>query len=47
VGAFRAMLVKAARTNKMDPDPPRWAVLHGMSHPPIGERIAALEFLKP
>ncbi|MBE2250357.1 MAG: M48 family metalloprotease [Myxococcus sp.] len=47
VGAFRAMLVKAARTNKMDPDPPRWAVLRGMSHPPIGERIAALEFLKP
>lgn len=42
VQAFRAMLVKAARTNKMDPEPPRWAVLRGMSHPPIGERVAAL-----
>lgn len=40
--AFRAMLVKAARTNKMDPEPPRWAVWRGMSHPPIGERVAAV-----
>ncbi|MBU8896025.1 peptidase M48 [Corallococcus sp. H22C18031201] len=38
--AFRRMLVKAARVNKMDPEPPRWVVLKGMSHPPIGERIA-------
>jgi STE24 endopeptidase len=42
VPAFRSMLVKAARTNKMDPDPPRWAVLRGMSHPPIGERVEAI-----
>lgn len=42
VAAFRSMLVKAARTNKMDPDPPRWAVLRGMSHPPIGERVEAV-----
>jgi len=42
VPAFRSMLVKAARTNKMDPDPPRWAVLRGMSHPPIGERVEAV-----
>jgi STE24 endopeptidase len=42
VDAFRSMLVKAARTNKMDPEPPRWAVWRGMSHPPIGERIAAV-----
>jgi len=40
--AFRSMLRKAARTNKMDPNPPRWAVLRGMSHPPIAERIAAV-----
>ncbi|MDC0709829.1 M48 family metalloprotease [Stigmatella sp. ncwal1] len=39
---FRQMLVKAARVNKMDPEPPRWVILKGMSHPPIGERVAAL-----
>ncbi len=42
VDAFRRMLVKAARVNKMDPEPPRWVVLKGLSHPPIGERIASL-----
>ncbi|MFP2957073.1 M48 family metalloprotease [Myxococcus sp. 1LA] len=42
VASFRRMLVKAARVNKMDPEPPRWVVLRGMSHPPIGERIASL-----
>ncbi|NMO23517.1 M48 family metalloprotease [Pyxidicoccus fallax] len=42
VESFRRMLVKAARVNKMDPEPPRWVVLKGMSHPPIGERLAAL-----
>ena len=41
--AFRRMLVKAARVNKMDPQPPRWVVLKGMSHPPIGERLATLD----
>ncbi|MCP3101085.1 M48 family metalloprotease [Myxococcus sp. K15C18031901] len=40
--AFRRMLVKAARVNKMDPEPPRWVVLKGLSHPPIAERLAAL-----
>ncbi len=40
--AFRSMLVKAARTNKMHPAPPRWYVLKGLSHPPIGERIDAV-----
>ncbi|AGC47685.1 M48 family peptidase [Myxococcus stipitatus DSM 14675] len=40
--AFRRMLVKAARVNKMDPEPPRWVVLKGMSHPPIAERLASL-----
>lgn len=39
---FRRMLVKAARVNKMDPEPPRWVVLKGLSHPPIGERIEAI-----
>jgi len=40
--AFRSMLVKAARVNKMDPEPPRWFILKGASHPPIGERIAGI-----
>jgi STE24 endopeptidase len=40
--AFRRMLVKAARVNKMDPTPPRWAVLKGHSHPPVSERLAAV-----
>jgi STE24 endopeptidase len=40
--AFRSMLVKAARVNKIDPEPPRWLVLSGMSHPPLGERVAAV-----
>jgi STE24 endopeptidase len=39
---FRQMLVKAARVNKMDPEPPRWIVLKGLTHPPVGERIAAI-----
>lgn len=40
--SFRRMLVKAARVNKMDPEPPRWVVLKGHSHPPLGERLAAI-----
>lgn len=40
--AFRSMLVKATRLNKMDPEPPLWVVLMGQSHPPMGERIATV-----
>lgn len=40
--AFASMLVKAARVNKMDPDPPRWIVLKGRTHPSIRERLEAL-----
>ena len=36
------MLVKLARINKADPKPPRWYVLKGMSHPPMGERLAVI-----
>jgi STE24 endopeptidase len=39
--AFRSMLVKAARINKMDPEPPWW-VKWQLSHPAMGERIAAI-----
>lgn len=41
--AFSSMLVKAARVNKMDPDPPRWLVWAGHSHPPISDRLSAVE----
>jgi STE24 endopeptidase len=44
--AFRRMLIKAARVNKMDPAPPRWCVLKGWSHPPIRERLDALAHWK-
>ncbi len=43
VEAFRQMLIKVARINKTDPDPPRWAVLKSWSHPPIRERLAAIQ----
>ncbi|MDX2014858.1 MAG: M48 family metalloprotease [Myxococcaceae bacterium] len=43
VAAFRSMLRKAARVNKMDPSPPRWVVLRSWSHPPITDRLEALE----
>jgi STE24 endopeptidase len=41
--AFRSMLVKAARVNKMDPDPPRWVELKGQTHPSIRERLEAID----
>jgi len=41
--AFRSMLIKVARVNKMDPSPPRWVVWRGLSHPPIADRIAKAE----
>lgn len=41
--AFIRMLAKAARVNKMDPTPPRWVVVRGWSHPPVQERIEAIE----
>ena len=40
---FRGMLVKVARNNKIDPSPPRWVVVLGLSHPPISDRIAAVD----
>ena len=36
---FESMLIKATRTNKMNPDPPWWLVLMGTSHPPMNQRI--------
>jgi STE24 endopeptidase len=39
--AFRSMLTRAARINKMDPAPPWWVELQ-LSHPPMAARIAAI-----
>lgn len=41
--AFRSMLVKACRVNKMDPDPPAWFVYRSGTHPPMVERIGFAE----
>jgi STE24 endopeptidase len=39
--AFRAMLIKAARINKMDPEPP-WYIQLRQGHPSIAARLAAV-----
>lgn len=41
--AFASMLVKAARVNKMDPDPPLWVTLKSRSHPTIRQRLDFVE----
>ena len=41
--AYASMLAKAARLNKMDPEPPRWAHFLYGGHPTIAERIALAE----
>lgn len=37
-----SLLVKLGRINKVDPDPPRWYVLSGVSHPTILQRVEAI-----
>ncbi len=44
--AFRSMLGKVARIAMMDPDPPRWHVVLHMGHPPLDERVAAIDAWK-
>ena len=39
-GAFRSALIKVARLNKMDPDPPALIVWMFDSHPSIRQRLA-------
>lgn len=39
--AFQRMIQVARRVNKADPDPPRWVVLKGRSHPSYRERFEA------
>lgn len=41
--ALRSALVKLGRINKLDPDPPALAVAFLYSHPPLVDRLAALE----
>ncbi|MBX7096084.1 MAG: M48 family metalloprotease [Myxococcaceae bacterium] len=43
--AFRGLFEKVTRINKLDPDPPRWVVLKGWSHPPVSQRLAQLDAL--
>lgn len=43
--ALASLLVKLGRINKVDPDPPRWYVLSGVTHPTIVERVEALRGL--
>jgi STE24 endopeptidase len=44
--AFASMLVKAARVNKMDPDPPLWVTLKSRSQPTIRQRLDFVEAFK-
>jgi STE24 endopeptidase len=41
--SLSSLLVKLGRINKVDPDPPRWYVLSGVTHPTIIERVAAIQ----
>ncbi|MBL8916610.1 MAG: M48 family metalloprotease [Archangium sp.] len=37
-----SLFEKLTRINKEDPDPPRWYVLSGVTHPTVRERVAAI-----
>jgi STE24 endopeptidase len=37
--AFRRMLVKTARLNRTDPNPPQFVIWMGTSHPTVTERL--------
>lgn len=37
-----SLLVKLGKINKVDPDPPRWYVLSGVTHPTIVQRVEAI-----
>lgn len=41
--ALVSLLVKLGRINKIDPSPPRWYVLMGVSHPTILARVEAIQ----
>ncbi|MFT3706739.1 MAG: M48 family metalloprotease [Archangium sp.] len=41
--SLSSLLTKLGQINKTDPDPPRWYVLSGVSHPTIRERVERIE----
>ena len=41
--SLTSLLEKLGRINKVDPDPPRWYVLSGVTHPTIRERVEAIQ----
>lgn len=41
--SMQSLLTRLARINKVDPHPPRWYVLSGVSHPTIAERVDAIQ----
>lgn len=43
--SLESLLVKLGRINKVDPDPPRWYVLSGVTHPTVVERVAAIRVI--
>lgn len=45
--ALRSVLLKLGRINKLDPDPPAPVVFFLLSHPPLVERLAAVEAWVP
>ncbi len=40
--SLSSLLTKLGRINKVDPDPPRWYVLSGVTHPTIVQRVEAI-----
>ncbi len=40
--ALSSLLVKLGQINKVDPDPPRWYVWSGVTHPTIVQRVEAI-----
>ncbi|HEY0880874.1 MAG TPA: M48 family metalloprotease, partial [Archangium sp.] len=41
--ALASLMIELGRINKIDPDPPRWYVLSGVTHPTVPERVAAIQ----
>lgn len=39
VDAFESLIIRAARINKSDPDPPAWYVWRLSAHPPVRDRL--------
>lgn len=44
--SLTSLFQKLTRINKEDPDPPRWYVLSGVTHPTVRERVEAIQRLQ-